>query len=141
MKTFLIFLLLISCTVPEKSVTVYHVIDGDTFQLSDGTFVRLIGIDAPERRKEGYLEATLFLEAMISNKHVRLEKDITEKDSFGRLLRYVYLNETFVNAAVVRAGLAAAKSYEPDITYQSILEAAEAEARHAKRGIWAETFK
>ena len=67
---------------------------------------------------------------------VRLEKDISEKDRYGRLLRYVYIDGTFVNAELVRQGYARAKAYPPDAKYQVYLEAIEKEARHMKRGIW-----
>jgi micrococcal nuclease len=53
------------------------------------------------------------------------------------LLRYVYVDDTFVNAEMVRQGLAYVRAYPPDTKYQAYLEELEAEARQAERGIWA----
>lgn len=83
-------------SVSENSpqITVSKVIDGDTFELSSGETVRLICIDAPEKNKKGYEESKQFLSNLILNRQVRLEKDSSETDSYGRLLRYVYINIT-----------------------------------------------
>jgi micrococcal nuclease len=67
---------------------------------------------------------------------VTLESDISDKDSYGRLLRYVYVGDSFVNAEVVRQGGAWAVAYQPDVKYQAYLEAMENEARQTKRGLW-----
>jgi endonuclease YncB( thermonuclease family) len=56
-------------------------------------------------------------------------------DKYGRLLRYVYADDVFVNAELVRQGLAEAKAYPPDTKYQGYLEQMETEARLAGRGI------
>ena len=71
--------------------TATRIIDGDTFELASGDIVRLICIDTPEEGKEGYEEATDFLFSLVYHKEVRLEKDIDDKDKYGRLLRYVYV--------------------------------------------------
>ncbi|MGV8152620.1 MAG: thermonuclease family protein [Candidatus Nanoarchaeia archaeon] len=74
--------------------TVTRVIDGDTFELATGEKIRLICIDAPEIKSKGGEESKLFLESIILGKEIRLEKDITDKDAYGRLLRYVWINIT-----------------------------------------------
>jgi len=126
--------------------TVVRVIDGDTIEVDiDGTIckVRYIGIDAPELTDKRPEFCALAQEAARVNKQlvegeiVWLEKDISETDLYGRLLRYVYIDDTFVNAELVRQGLAWAKTYEPDTKYWDYLEELEAEARQAGRGIWA----
>lgn len=86
--------------LPDNYVT--NVIDGDTFELANGDKVRLICVDAPELGKTGTDESKEFLEILILNKDVRLEKDVDNRDEYGRLLRYVYVNgssgdEIFVN--------------------------------------------
>lgn len=90
----------------EGNIYVSKVIDGDTFEMSDNTIIRLLCVDTPERGKSGYSEAKDFLEDMILNKEVRLEKDMSEEDEYGRLLRYVYVNisniEMFVNKQIVQ---------------------------------------
>jgi len=124
------------------------VIDGDTIEVDiAGTIykVRYMGIDAPElndKRPEFCAlaqEATRCNRQLVEGEIVRLEKDISETDKYGRLLRYVYVDDIFVNAKLVRRGLAWAKVYEPDTKYQDILEKAEAEARQNKIWIWQES--
>jgi micrococcal nuclease len=135
-----IILLLFACSTPADTVTVSSVIDGDTIIVASGQRVRYIGIDTPEVRPE--VEA-LGMEAWQANRHfvegkrVRLERDVSNTDKYGRLLRYVYVDDLFVNAELVRLGLAEAKAYPPDTKYQEYLEKLETEAREARRGIWA----
>jgi micrococcal nuclease len=74
---------------------------------------------------------------LVEGKVVRLERDISETDKYGRLLRYVYVDDIFVNAELVTQGLAQAKAYPPDIKYQGYLEELEMVARQASRGMWA----
>ena len=142
----LLLILIISCAAPSATPLVTRIIDGDTIEVQiDGAIykVRYIGIDAPElddTRAEFCAlaqEATRYNQQLVRGKTVRMEKDISETDKYGRLLRYVYVDDVFVNAELVRQGLAWAKVYEPDIKYQDTLEKAEAEARESGRGIWA----
>ena len=115
---------------------VTEVIDGDTIVIKGGYHVRYIGIDAPESGEFYYLEAKQANEDLVAGKKVRLESDISDKDSYGRLLRYVYVDDNFVNAEMVRRGCAWAIAYPPDVKYQVYLEAMENEARQTKRGFW-----
>ncbi len=133
------------CVAPVAPL-VTRVLDGDTIEVDiDGTIykVRYIGLDAPElddKQAEFCAlaqEATRYNRQLVEGKTVRLEKDISETDKYERLLRYVYVGNTFVNAELVRQGLAWAKVYEPDTKYQDTLERTEAEARQDKIGIWA----
>jgi micrococcal nuclease len=116
---------------------VTEVIDGDTITIAGGDRVRYIGIDTPEKDEPFYLEAWQANHELVEGKAVRLERDVSETDKYGRLLRYVWVDGTMVNAELVRRGLAEAKAYPPDTKYQSYLEQAEAEARQAGRGMWA----
>ena len=68
---------------------------------------------------------------------MRLEKDISETDKFGRLLRYVYVDDVFVNEYLVRSGFANVSTYPPDVKYEQQFRLLEQEAREQKRGIWA----
>lgn len=118
---------------------VVRVIDGDTIVLEDGQRVRYIGVDTPELSDGVEFLAHEAREAnrgFVEGRIVSLEKDYSETDRFGRLLRYVYVDSTFVNAELVRMGYAEAKAYPPDIRYQSCLGALEREARAAGMGIW-----
>ena len=136
-----LFLLpLCACSSPPETAVVARVIDGDTIIIGTGHRVRYIGIDTPEvyPRLEAYgMDAWQANRQLVEGKEVRLERDVSETDKHGRLLRYVYVDDTFVNAELVRQGLAEAKAYPPDTKYQDYLEQVEAEARQAGRGIWA----
>jgi micrococcal nuclease len=70
---------------------------------------------------------------------VILVKDVSETDRFGRLLRYVYLEDgTFVNAELVRQGYAVIATFPPDVRHQELFLELEREAREAGRGLWAQ---
>jgi micrococcal nuclease len=129
-------LLPLACREPSDTAKVTKVIDGDTIIIEGGYHVRYIGIDAPESGEFYYLEAKQINEGLVAGKNVRLERDVSDKDSYGRLLRYVYIGDNFANAEIVRQGCAWAVAYPPDVKYQIYLEAMEKEARQSKRGVW-----
>jgi micrococcal nuclease len=139
---FLVPAFALAACVPAASPTVTsvaRVIDGDTVVLSTGKHLRYIGIDTPEMNplQPFAQEATDANRRLVEGKSVRLEKDLSETDRYDRLLRYVWVGNTMVNLELVRLGLAQAKSYPPDVRYQSLFEAAEVEAKLARRGMWA----
>ena len=107
---------------------VSQVIDGDTFVLSSGRYVRLIGIDAPEEGKRYYEESKEYLSTMILNKEVELIEDIDAKDNYGRLLSYVYVTESgskkFVNLELIKEGLAVPMTIEPNVKNKEIIDTA-----------------
>lgn len=116
--------------------TVSRIIDGDTFVLNTGEKLRLIGIDTPESYEDYYQEATDRLEELVLGKEVTLEKDISETDKYGRLLRYVYVDGKFVNKIMVEEGWAEAYPYEPDTKYKTEFANAESIAKSNNLGIW-----
>ncbi len=126
----------------DQTVKVTKVIDGDTIEIEGGQRVRYIGIDTPEtvdpRRPVGCFgkEASNINKELVEGKEVRLEKDISEIDKYGRLLRYVYVDNLFVNDYLVKEGYAKASSYPPDIKYQEQFRKSEEEARLNKKGLW-----
>jgi micrococcal nuclease len=120
-----------------KKVT--KVIDGDTIRLENGQTVRYIGIDTPEKsgRLECYAnEATRKNEELVLNKEVKLGKDISETDRYGRLLSYVYEGDTFINEILVSEGYATAVTYPPDVKYSELFRNAERQARENNLGLW-----
>lgn len=125
------------------ALRVRQVIDGDTITVSGVGTVRLIGVDAPEktggyRDSEPYGDAAMrFMRDLVAGKLVRLEYDGERKDPYDRTLAYVFLEDgTLVNTAIIRAGLA--ETYRRfDYRRKSEFQAAEQEARRAKRGMWA----
>ena len=131
---------LCACNPAPDTATVTRVIDGDTITIDTGHRVRYIGLDTPEVYpvQEAYgMEAWQANRKLVEGKKVRLERDVSETDKYGRLLRYVYVDDTLVNAELVRLGLAEARAYPPDTKYQDTLEQLEREARQAGRGMWA----
>jgi micrococcal nuclease len=123
---------------------VVDVVDGDTIKVRlDGAVqsLRYIGIDSPERGESGAKAATAANAALVADQVVTLQRDTSETDRYGRLLRYVWIQRAgewvMVNRALVRQGHALAKAYPPDTEYQSLLERAEKAARDDKVGIWA----
>ena len=133
---------------PCEWAEVYDVTDGDTVRVRIGgreERVRYIGIDAPELRPGSgppqpfAAEATRANTQLVLGARICLEKDVSETDRFGRLLRYAWLEDgRLVNEILVAAGLAEAVRYRPDIRHHaSILEPAQVEAEAADRGIWA----
>lgn len=134
---------------PLEEAIVTRVIDGDTILVRIGgrqARLRYIGIDAPEmgdRLPEPWAEeATEANDRLVAGHRVQLERDISDTDRFGRLLRYVWLpgpdSWTLVNLELVRSGLARSVSFPPDVRHQDWLRAAEAEARRAGAGLWAD---
>jgi micrococcal nuclease len=119
---------------------VIRIIDGDTIRvlLSEGEEepVRLIGIDASEQGDPLADEATAFLARLVDGETVMLVADQSNRDRYNRLLRYVFVDDLFVNEELVRAGLALARRYPPDTAMAERLEKAEADARRDEVGVW-----
>ncbi|OIP24750.1 hypothetical protein AUK11_02240 [bacterium CG2_30_37_16] len=127
----------------NNSAMVSRVIDGDTIELSTGEKVRYIGINTPETVHPSKAvqcfgeEAAAKNKELVLGKEVILKKDVSNKDKYGRLLRYVYLNDgTMVNNLLVKNGYAFASAYPPDIKYQLTFESSEKEARENNLGLW-----
>lgn len=128
--------------VNDGTVLVTRVIDGDTIEIEGGQKIRYIGIDTPETvdpRKPVQCfgtEASNRNKQLVGGKRVRLEKDVSETDRYGRLVRYVYVGDTFVNLVLVQDGFATSYTYPPDVKYQNQFTEAERLAREQKKGLW-----
>lgn len=142
----------VTTSANASSQTVYEtivvkVIDGDTVEIAGGQKLRYIGINAPEsvdpRRPIQCFgkEASEKNRLLIEGKTVRLEKDVSETDRFGRLLRYVYIEDVMINELLVKEGYAIASAYPPDVKYQDRLKLAENEARSNNHGLWKDCKK
>ena len=118
------------------SALVKEVIDGDTIILSNGEKVRLIGVNTPEYGRYYFEEARELMEILTLGKEVMLERDITDRDKYGRLLRYVYVNGLFVNLEMIERGFANAYTYPPDVKYTEKFLEAERYARSNDIGLW-----
>lgn len=128
---------------------VIKVIDGDTIDVMiDGNIerLRLIGIDTPEivdPRKPVQCfgtEASSKAKSLLSGAKVVLEQDTSqgERDSYGRLLVYVFLQDgTNFNQHMIAEGYAHEYTYRIPYKYQSEFKAAQTEARNSQKGLWA----
>jgi micrococcal nuclease len=128
---------------PGALALVERVVDGDTLLLADHTRIRLLGVDTPEtKRPETPVErfgpeASEFTRAHVEGRQVRLEFDKERYDKYGRVLAYVYVDDWFLNEALLRAGLGRAITNHPySESMKRLFRAAEDEARRARRGIW-----
>ena len=140
-------------------VKVKRVVDGDTLIASypDGQEkrVRFIGLNTPESVKADTeveyfaIEASDYTSEKLTGKTIYLEEDVSGTDQYGRVLAYLWLEEPvepideaeirakMFNAIIILDGYANARSYPPDVKYQDYLRDCEAEAKKAKRGLWA----
>lgn len=136
-----------SAPVPTGFERVAHVADGDTITLESGEKVRYIGIDTPELHETAGKstcygqQAKAANEALVLGAAVKLVPDKTNRDRYGRLLRYVYVkdgngNEIFINEVLVAQGAAKSYPYKPDTAKQDILNAAQDKARSQGLGLW-----
>lgn len=133
-----------SRTSEERTASriVERVVDGDTLMLEGGEKVRLIGVDAPESVKPGSetecfgKESSEYLKQKLEGETITLQKDTTDRDRYGRLLRYVYVDQEFINELLVSEGYARAKSYPPDQREEERLWQAERSAKEKGLGLW-----
>lgn len=75
-------------------------------------------------------------EELVGGKRVRLEMDSTNRDRYGRLLRYVYIDDVLINKVLVEEGFAYSSYYPPDLEHYDELLDLELAAEDAGRGLW-----
>lgn len=121
-----------------EEATVQQVIDGDSVRLTDGREVRYIGVDAAELGSDGpWAEAAKAANIrLVQGKRVRLDKEVSETDRYGRLLRHVYVGDRWVNGALVAAGLTRVRLYAPDVQRGAEMVKLQEEAQRRRRGMW-----
>lgn len=135
---------------PESVVpTLYdvvRVVDGDTVIVrieGKEERVRLIGIDTPESvhpdaslNSELGAIASAYTKRLLEGKKVSLELDVQDRDHYGRLLAYVYLDGIMVNKTLLTAGMAQISTYPPNVKYVEEFLALEKVARDENIGLW-----
>lgn len=131
----------------EDSYPVIRVVDGDTIIVDiDGAEerIRMIGIDTPEsvhpdesKNIEYGKIASDFTKEQLENKAVALEYDVQERDKYGRILAYVYLDGKMYNKTLLEEGHAKVATYPPNVKYVDEFTALQEQARENKKGIWA----
>ncbi len=122
---------------PVEIGTAVYVVDGDTIDVMLGDSiqrVRYIGMNTPERGEPCAREATAANTALVDGRTVAMIHDVSETDQYGRLLRYVYVEGTFVNAALVADGWAEAARYPPDTMFAAWFDLLEVQAHAANLG-------
>jgi len=127
----LLFLLLNSCS--EHAL---EVVDGDTIKTEIGT-IRFSGINTPEKGECYYEEATNRTKELILYQKIILEEDYVDEDEYGRKLRYVYVDDKFVNGILVKEGYARVFDAFNKTTKRYVeLKILEEEAKKEQKGIW-----
>jgi len=121
---------------------VTEVVDGDTITVNGSTIIRLLEVNAPERGDCYFSESGEALSNLIEGEYIRLEKDISGVDGFGRLLRYAFLpqedtmDDTFVNKYMLEQGFADIYDVSQDKKYRDILMHSRNEAVTMNKGMW-----
>lgn len=144
-----------------EKAKVIRTVDGDTavFEINGKKEkVRFTGINTPEYNLgediiEHYgKEAADYSKEILEDRIVYLEKDISDTDKYGRLLRYVWLDlpsdsdnpsiddlaNRQLNGKLVKEGYAYAGNYKPDIKYKKVFDQFQKEAKNKKIGMWAD---
>jgi micrococcal nuclease len=130
---------------------VQRVIDGDTIELTNKKRVRLIGINTPEStyKIETYgKEARNYSQEKLAGRTIWLQKEISDNDRFGRLLRIVWLEQPvdsqdegeirlkMFNAELILNGYAEPSTFPPDVKYSAYFRQFAREARSLRVGLW-----
>jgi micrococcal nuclease len=124
---------------------VVRAVDGDTIEVRIGgrlEDVRYIGVDTPETVKPDTPvqcfgpRASSFNHHLVESHWVRLVFGVERRDVYGRLLAYVHLGRRFVNASLVRRGLARSLTIPPNDRFAPLFRRLELRAARAGRGLW-----
>jgi micrococcal nuclease len=119
---------------------VTRIVDGDTLHLDrngEDVTVRLLRINTRERGEWGYKQGQTELKRLVEGKRVRLASDDEPKDRYGRELAYIFVGDKNINLEMVRSGWSPFFTRYGKGQYADAFAKAEAEAREAKRGLWA----
>jgi len=131
-----------TATPSGEMARVARVVDGDTVELETGEKVRYIGMNTPETvdpRKSVECfgkEASDKNKELVEGQDVLLERDVSDKDQYDRLLRYVWVGDTMVNELLVRQGYAQVTTYPPDVKYKDRFVRAQQAAQEESIGLW-----
>lgn len=133
----------------HETVKVAHVYDGDTIKLADGRKLRIIGINTPERGREGekdqpfYQEAKNHLQQIVEKNNTQLKiivgKD--KRDRYKRLLAHIFtLQGENITASMLKKGIGFSIAIPPNVNFNTCYQNAEHEAKKQNRGIWQHSF-
>jgi micrococcal nuclease len=131
---------------------VVSISDGDTFDLDTGLTVRLVGIQAPKLPlgRDGFEawplgdEAKATIEDLVMGQQVSLYYGGESRDRHGRALAHVMVERdgevVWVQAEMLRLGLARVYSFPDNRSCLDVLYAAEAQGRADRLGIWRDPY-
>lgn len=136
----MIIVLAVNYLVPQPTIVTHavatRIVDGDTIVVEGGERVRLLDIDTPENGEPCSANATARLKGLIDGKEVALVSGVEDKDVYGRLLRYVFLNDTLINVQMVREGWANLYIVNKDPRYYDYFIQAEQAAKKENLCVW-----
>jgi micrococcal nuclease len=127
---------------------VVRVVDGDTVVVrykGREERIRLIGVDTPEtvhpnKPVEAYgEEAKEYTKKKLEEKDIQIEFDVQERDRYGRLLGYIWLDGLLFNDELLRMGYARVATFPPNVKYVETFKETERNAREKQVGLWGET--
>jgi endonuclease YncB( thermonuclease family) len=133
----------------DQTVNVAQVYDGDTLRLVDGRKLRLIGINTPERGRDGqpnqpfYTEAKNRLQSIVQNNNNQLKIVLGQDkhDRYTRLLAHIFtLDGKNISQDLIREGLGYNIAIPPNLQFLSCYKEAENAAKKHRRGIWNHRF-
>ena len=126
--------------LPGERFVVVRVIDGDTVELRGGDRLRLLAIDTPEKGERLHAEATMLLEKLAMGKRASIEFAKTRRDRYGRLLGFLYIDDTlFANRTILDSGMGYLYLFddqELNLPQVADLLLAQRKAVENKRGLW-----
>jgi micrococcal nuclease len=127
---------------------VVRVVDGDTVVVRyEGREerIRLIGVDTPEtvhpnKPVEAYgEEAKEYTKKKLEEKDIQIEFDVKERDRYGRLLGYIWVDGLLFNDELLKMGYAKVATFPPNVKYVETFKETERNAREKQVGLWGET--
>jgi micrococcal nuclease len=123
--------------------TIKRVVDGDTYDTSSDHRIRIIGVNTPEVFGEMQYygrEASDFSKKRLENQTVYLFRDVSDTDKYGRLLRYLFIQNVPVmfNETLLIEGYANTMTFPPDVMFAKKFLLLEREARENHKGLWGE---
>lgn len=126
--------------------TIRRIVDGDTYETSSGHKVRMIGVNTPEVFGEAQYysrEASNFSKKRLENQTVYLLRDVSDTDKYGRLLRYLFIQNDSVmfNETLLIEGYANTMTIPPDVMFSKKFVLLERQARENRKGLWRQPEK
>jgi len=140
----ILFLFVCECRSFAFKSKVIRVIDGDTIVIQSGEKIRYIGMDTPEM-KDPRPQVRYFAQKakevnanLVLNKIIDIEFDVEKYDKYKRLLAYIYVGKTMVNAYLLKEGYASVLTIPPNVKYQEYFLKLQKYARENNKGFWKE---